>query len=73
VAGSSLRQKPNRAVTRRPSVTDYGIDGNIAQFCLLAFRKSVLSLPDGVIGNTRVFGTLIPGSSPGRVGLSIYC
>lgn len=24
-------------------------------------------IPDGVIGNTRVFGTRIPGSSPGRV------
>ena len=24
-------------------------------------------LPGGVIGNTRVFGTRIPGSSPGRV------
>ncbi len=24
-------------------------------------------LPDGVIGNTTVFGTVIPGSSPGRV------
>ena len=24
-------------------------------------------LPRGVIGNTRVFGTRIPGSSPGRV------
>ena len=26
-----------------------------------------LLLPGGVIGNTRVFGTRIPGSSPGRV------
>jgi hypothetical protein len=24
-------------------------------------------LPGGVIGNTEVFGTSIPGSSPGRV------
>ena len=35
-------------------------------------RKSKIEiasvLPGGVIGNTRVFGTRIPGSSPGRVG-----
>jgi hypothetical protein len=27
-------------------------------------------LPGGVIGNTEVFGTSIPGSSPGRVDKS---
>ena len=26
------------------------------------------NIPGGVIGNTEVFGTSIPGSSPGRVG-----
>ena len=30
--------------------------------------KLLIVLPGGVIGNTRVFGTRIPGSSPGRVG-----
>ena len=30
-------------------------------------------VPGGVIGNTRDFGSLVPGSSPGRVVLVIAC
>ena len=55
-------------------ITVYRFEGrSLRAFGIKAVRLRrqfayLVSLPGGVIGNTRVFGTRIPGSSPGRVG-----
>ncbi len=52
ISSSGLRQGPSRVSRPDRDLSDMEKDCGI---------------PGGVIGNTRVFGTRIPGSSPGRV------
>ncbi len=46
----------------------WGGDGFV-DFSGFSFEYCIDLLPGGVIGNTRAFGALVPGSSPGRVAL----
>ena len=66
VVSSSFRQGPVKFAHQRRVLrpTIY-----VLKLCNRSVAETVFTLPRGVIGNTQVFGTWIPGSSPGGVAL----
>ncbi len=71
-ASSTAKRRPVAQSGRYKTVSvTYKLPTVGNQQCVYGIRLLNV-LPDGVIGNTWLFGGHIPGSSPGRVDLVLF-